>query len=249
MSGGFVRIHLFVTGKGEQEFIRDLLGPVVHDLSATVATAEFIGQFSPRKVLAGVPLKVVGTQRVVPTQLEERLSLPAAAWLRADPRCLVLVIDDLEGDRAVIAPNVFDNDRAALDKCVRDESMRRRTAVHFFVNMVEAYYFAHPEAVNRVRGTTLGAHEGDVESIRHPKNELKRISPGFDERADGARIVKALDLDVVLANPATCRSLRTLVGWCVHRLGGDFGDRWRLADGAYADLTRGQIPWPADSAA
>ena len=243
MSGAFVRIHLFVTGKGEREFTRDLLGPVVHELSANVAATEFIGQFSPRQVPVRAALKVAGTQREVPSKLEEKLSLPAAARLRADPRCLVLVIDDLEADRAAIAKDVFDNYRAALDKCVRDESMRRRAAVHFFVNMVEAYYFAHPEAVNHVLGTTLGAHEGDVESIRHPKNDLKRLSRGFDERAHGARIAKVLDLDVVLANPATCCSLRTLVGWIVHRLGGSFGDRWRLADGAYSDVTRAQIPW------
>ncbi len=247
MNGGYVRIHLFVTGKGEREFLHGFLGSLLEGFAAGFAEPEFIGQHSPRKVALKQPLKVVGTQREVPSKLEEKLSLPAYRRLREDSCCLVIVIDDLEFDRAHIAQDVVNNYRLALDKCLQDDSQRRRAAVHLFVNMVEAYYFAHAGAVNSVLGTTLAAPAVDVETLRHPKNDLKLLSPGFDERRDGARIAKALDLDVVLGDPSTCRSLRTLVGWCVHRLGGAFGARWQLADGAYSALTRGQIPWPEAS--
>ena len=47
-------------------------------------------------------------------------------------------------------------------------------SVHFLVNMLEAYYFAHAAATNGVLGTELEDFEGDVESIRHPKNDLKK---------------------------------------------------------------------------
>ena len=58
----------------------------------------------------------------------------------------------------------------------------------------------------------------DVETIRHPKNELKQSFPGFDERVHGAKIVARLELDHVLSNPQTCAFLRSLFGWCVQRL-------------------------------
>jgi hypothetical protein len=102
-------------------------------------------------------------------------------------------------------------------------------------------YFAHAAAINGVLGTEHGDFEGDVESIRHPKNELKNLSPGFDEVKHGRLILEQLDVTRVLSNPSTCRSLRPLFGWCSKAIGRPFNDVYQLKDGLYYDVTRGQI--------
>jgi hypothetical protein len=95
-----------------------------------------------------------------------------------------------------------------------------RASVHFFANMLEAYYFAHSAAVNRALGTTIlwADHDGDVEIIGHPKGDLKNLFPGFDEREHGASIVALLNLEHILGNPNTCAYLRSLLDWCVRQL-------------------------------
>jgi hypothetical protein len=45
----------------------------------------------------------------------------------------------------------------------------------------------------------------------------------------------------VLANPDTCRSLRTLFGWCSRAIGREFFDVYQLANRSYFDMTRSQI--------
>ena len=107
--------------------------------------------------------------------------------------------------------------------------------------MLEAYYFADAAAINAVLGTELADHEGDVETIRHPKNELKRLHPGFDEIQHGQAIIECLDIPHVLSNPATCRSLRTLFGWCSRAIGRDVNDVYQLANGSDFEVTRPQI--------
>jgi hypothetical protein len=113
--------------------------------------------------------------------------------------------------------------------------------VHFLVNMLEAYYFAHADAINAVLGTQLADFQGDVETIRHPKNELKRHHPRLDEIEHGRAIIERLDVPHVLANPETCRSLRTLFGWCSRAIGREFTDAYQLANGNYFEVTRSQI--------
>jgi len=54
-----------------------------------------------------------------------------------------------------------------------------------------------------------------VEEIRHPKNDLKNLYPGFDEKADGGRILGLIDIEHVLSRPETCAYLRTLFAWCM----------------------------------
>ena len=97
-----------------------------------------------------------------------------------------------------------------------------------------------PRRINQVLGTDLADHDGDVEEIRHPKNELKRIAPGFDEIEHGRLIVDLLDVPHILSRPETCRSLRTLlVGAPGDRRG--FTGVYRLDDGAFNEITRPQI--------
>jgi len=119
--------------------------------------------------------------------------------------------------------------------------LNARASIHLLVNMLEAYYFAHAAAINGVLGTEEGDYEGDVESIRHPKNELKKLSPGFGEVVHRRLILERLDLAHVLSNPPTCRSLRTLFGWCSKAIGRPFTDVYQLKDGLYYDVTLGQI--------
>ncbi len=122
-----------------------------------------------------------------------------------------------------------------------DGSQRRRASVHFLVNMLEAYFFADIETVNRVLGTNLGEHEGDVEEIRNPKADLKGHYPSYDERADGARIVESLDIPHVLSRKETCASLRTMFAWICRAIGEPRGEQFQLRDGRYFDVTRSQI--------
>ncbi len=119
--------------------------------------------------------------------------------------------------------------------------------LHLLVNMLEAYYFAHAAAINGALETELIDFEVDVETIRHPKNKLKRLSPGFDEVEHGRLILEQLDVIHVLSNPSTCRSLRTLFGWCSKAIGReftdvyDFTDVYELRNGSYFEVTRPQI--------
>ena len=121
------------------------------------------------------------------------------------------------------------------------DGLSPRASVHFLVNMLEAYYFADAAAINAVLGTEMADFEGDVETIRHPKNELKRLHPGFDEIEHGGAIIESLDVPHVLSNPETCRSLRTLFGWCSRAIGREFTDVYQLANGSYFEVTRPQI--------
>ncbi len=150
-------------------------------------------------------------------------------------------MDDLEHDFRDQAEAVFQRYRAALDTFLGPAGLSHRASVHFLVNMLEAYYFAHAAAINAVLGTGLADFEGDVETIRHPKNELKRLHPGFDEIEHGREIIERLDVAHVLSNPATCRSLRTLFGWCSKAIGRVGDDVYQLANGSYFEVTRPQI--------
>ena len=88
-----------------------------------------------------------------------------------------------------------------------------RAAVHFLVNMLEAYYFADANAVNDVLGTSVEDFDGDVETIANPKAELKGVFPRFNEKEHGSQIVRQLDVAHVLSRPDACASLRTMFIW------------------------------------
>jgi hypothetical protein len=107
--------------------------------------------------------------------------------------------------------------------------------------MLEAYYFAHADALNALLGTHLADHSGDVETIRHPKNELKSLFNGFDEIEHGRQILARLDVPHVLSRADTCASLRTLFACCCKALGEPFTNLYQLADGQYNSVTRTQI--------
>ena len=181
---------------------------------------------------------MVGTGKTIPDRDAEEIGLPARRYLSQPDRFVVLV-DDLEHGRRTQAMGVFLRYRRALDTMLRAD--RRRAAVHFFVNMLEAYYFADARTVNAVLGTALADRVGDVETIRHPKNDLKGMRPAFDEIEHGKQIMEKLDMEHVLSRPDTCASLRALFAWCVAAMGQQPTERYRLTRGAYSVVTGPQI--------
>ncbi len=174
------------------------------------------------------------------TSRDENIGLMARNLLRGNFDYVIL-IDDLEHDFRDQAQDVFRRYRDALDTMLQPVGMSTRASVHFLVNMLEAYYFAYADAINEVLAIELDDYDGDVETIRHPKNELKKLSPGFDEVEHGRLILERLDVIRVLSNPATCRSLRTLFSWCSKAIGREFTDVYRLGDGSHFEVTRPQI--------
>ena len=113
--------------------------------------------------------------------------------------------------------------------------------MHFLVMMLEAYYFADSTSLNQELGTNLSDFEGDVETIRHPKNRLKKLHRSFDEVKDGGRIIARLDLEHVLSDPSACASLRTIFAWCCKALEQEPGERFQLAEGNLHGITRPQL--------
>ncbi len=234
----FFTFGLIVTGRGEEQFLPRLFRSLEETGHCRFEVIRWIPQRSPITATKR-QLKMVGAGKTIPDKDESEIGLPARRYLAKDAT-FVLLADDLEADRAPQAAEVYRRYRDALDTILTEPQMRR-ASVHFFVNMLEAYYFADANAINEVLGTDLEDHEGDVETIRHPKNELKKRYRGFDEVEHGKAILGRLDLPHVLSRPETCAALRALFGWCSKAIGEAPSDRFQLVHGAYDELTRGQI--------
>ena len=233
----FCRFGLIVTGKTEEECLPEFFRSVAATGRCSFNVIRRIDQLSP--IRSGRRrLQMVGSGKTIPTK-DAEIGLSARQFLSSDTRYLVLV-DDLEAERSKFVEQVFDRYRLALNTML-DGSQRRRASVHFLVNMLEAYFFADIETVNRVLGTNLEEHEGDVEEIRNPKAELKRQYPGYVEKADGTRIVESLDIPHVLSRKETCASLRTMFAWICRAIGEPRGEQFQLRDGRYYDVTKSQI--------
>ena len=236
----FYKVGLLVTGKGEEQFLPALLRSLTRSGTCSFQVVKRIRQ---RSAITSEKRRIamVGTGKEIPTEDEREIGLTARNWLKDDAARLLLLVDDLEHDRRGQKRAIFDRYRTALDTMLRSDEQRARASVHFLVNMLEAYYFADAAAVNDALGTDLSDHAGDMEEIRHPKNDLKALYPGFDEITHGQAIVERLDLEHVLDNPATCASLRVLFHWCVQAIGGEVGPRFRLDSGVHDEVTRPQI--------
>lgn len=231
----FYKIGLLVTGKGEEQFLPELLRAFTHAGTCTFQVVRRIRQLSPIHSHKRIR-KMVGTGKAIPNE-DEEIGLTARRWLKAGPDELLLLIDDLEHDRREQKHAIFERYRKAIDTLLLNDEQRARASVHFLVNMLEAYYFADTAAVNAVLGTSIPDHAGDVEAIRHPKNELKALYRGFDEIAHGKAIVERLDLERVLGDPETCASLRVLFAWCARATRQEPGARFRLDSGAHDVVT------------
>ncbi len=240
----FYRVSLLVTGKGEEEFLPKLFRSLEAEGHCAFRVARRIPQLRPI-TSARKKERMVGTgQRIA--DRDEEIALSARRYLSGGFDYLIIV-DDLEHDHREKAAEVFRRYRLALDTILDPMGWKDRASVHFLVNMLEAYYFADAAAINRVLGTELVDHVGDVETIRHPKNDLKKIILGFDEIKHGRSILEQLNVIHVLSSPSTCRSLRTLFGWCSKAIGREFTDVYELRNGCYFEVTRPQIDSLSDS--
>lgn len=234
----FFKFGLIVTGKGEKDFLPKLF----RSLEATgCCHFQVICQIGQRSEITSKRrvAQMVGTGQRIPNKDAEEIGFPAREYLKTEATFVILV-DDLEADRKSHAQAIFQRYRDALDT-ILPESQKPRASVHFLVNMLEAYYFANASAINAVLGTNLEDYEHDVETIRHPKNELKKYCASFREIKHGREIVDKLDVEHVLSRPKTCASLRTLFGWCSKAIGQTPTDKFKLIDGLYSEVTNRQF--------
>ncbi len=211
----FFHFGLIVTGKTEREHLPKLFKSLMASGTCSFKVIGFIGQRAPI-TSARRKLEIVGSGKTIPSKDATQIGFPARRYLDNNQCHIVVLIDDLERHRRVQAQQVFDRYRQALDTILTTEQARR-AAVHFLVNMLEAYYFADANAVNIALGLDppLQDHAGDVETIRNPKSKLKMLCPEFDEIEDGGKILAYIDGEHVLSRPDTCAWLRTLFTWCV----------------------------------
>jgi len=187
---------------------------------------------------AGRKITVVGT-RGVPPGLESRVGFPLRRMLDQHGCDFVILLDDLEDSRRAQHSQIYALYRQIADKMLRGREYR--AGVFFLVTMLEAYYFADHETTNAVLGTSLPSPDSDVETIRHPKNDLKRLCPTFKEIEHGGQILTQLNLETVLNDAQTCQSLRSLVKWCVTALREEITDKYQLANGQLCSITSSQI--------
>lgn len=241
---------LIVTGTGEREFL-----PSLFSVLAKFAGCSFkvLRKIEQRGVMGEKKrLRMVGRGDALLEKDAAEIGLTARRFLRNRPCHFLIVVDDLEGDRRGGLQTIWQRYRIAIDTMLLPEEQQRASA-HFLANMLEAYYFADCQAVNAALGANVLAsdHDGDVEDIAHPKNELKRAArlagTTFKERQDGASIVRNLDIARVLSNQNTCAFLRSLFSWCVRRLvascpiwDASVSEAFALGDGIQAELTRHQ---------
>jgi hypothetical protein len=233
----FFKFGLLVTGKTEKEHIPKLFRSLT---KLGICSFEVISKVEQLDVItSNKKAKMVGSGANIPNKDAERIGYPARGYLLKDPCTYVLLLDDLEYDRTDRAQQIFERYRKALDPILRDQ--KHRASVHFLVNMLEAYYFADAATVNAVLGTHLTDYEGDVETIRHPKGELKQIYSGFNEKEQGGQILDRLNVENVLSDPNTCASLRTLFAWCLKALGEVPTDKYQLLSGKLSEITKAQL--------
>ena len=233
----FVRFGLLVTGKSEATFLPKFFRSVSETERCSFEVIRRIDQLSPKSPKN--KLRMVGTDKEIPPKDTTNIGLTARRFLSSESR-FVILIDDLEAKRAGEIREVFDRYRTAMDTVLSPKD-RRRASVHFLVNMLEAYYFADSQAVNRVLGTAIEDHPGDVETIRNPKSDLKKLVQKFHEIEHGRRIVGALRMRHVLSRKDTCASLRTMFAWICKAAEEPVSDTYRLRDGRYSEVTRDQI--------
>jgi len=191
------------------------------------------------------------TGKRIPNIDFEQISAPARRYLHDNKCSRIILIDDLEWSDQWEPGQIFERYRAALDAGLPD-ALRYRASVHFLVRMLEAYFFAHPDALNNALDLTppIMQYDGDVEAIRNPKSELRQLFPDYNERHHAGLILDRLDLDIVLSNPEYCSSLRTCVKWIVDQLKAypdqeifdafNFDERFHLQEGRLYPVTANQ---------
>jgi hypothetical protein len=244
----YLHFGLVVTGKSERMHLPKLFRSLMSTGICTFQVIQFTGQ---RRPITSIKRKIamVGSGKIITDRDQNEIALPARRYLKNNPCCLVILVDDLENDWREQAQEVFDRYRQVLDTMLTD-LQKMRTSVHFLVNMLEAYYFADARAINAVLplDSPLEDYKGDVENIRNPKAEILKLYPAFREIDDGGKILDVIDIEHVLSRPDTCAWLRTLFAWCAqileqHPAHESFAlpEKYRLHDGILCEVTRSQL--------
>ena len=234
----FLHFGLIVTGRAEEEFLPLLFRSISTSGRCSFKVIRRIDQRSPIKSHVR-KLRMIGSGKRIPDKDATDIGLPARQFLSSESS-FVILIDDLETKRSGEVQQVFDRYRLALNEML-ERNQIRRASVHFLVNMLEAYYFADAQAVNQVVGSEIDDYDGDVETIRNPKSNLKRLCPDFNEITHGRQIVGGLRVFHILARKETCASLRTIFAWICKAIGEPESETYRLLDGHYSDITRHQV--------
>lgn len=213
----FFHFGLIVTGKGEEEHLPKLFRSLE---SAGICHFKVLRRVGQRSNITSKEqiVKMVGEGKKIPNKDEADIGIPARRHLTEKTYSGysgVILIDDMEYKRHSDAKEIFSRYRAAFDHMLTTEQ-KRRASVHFLRYMLEAYYFADADAMNKVLNLErpLDDHSGDVEEIRHPKGEIKKLCPSFNEVSDGGKILDRIDVPHILSRPDTCACLRTLFKWC-----------------------------------
>lgn len=211
---------LFVTGRGEEQHLPKLFRQIAASGLCSFVVKEFIGQRRPITSPRRIARMVRSGQKL--SKKDFYKFAPARQYIEADPCNRILFIDDLEASSRDEANEKFSRYRIALDTVLGDK--KERASVHFFANMLEAYFFAHPEAVNFALEVDppIQAYDGDVEAIVHPKDALEeilnKVGKKYDEIESSGMILNYLELEEVLSDPNTCVYLRTCVKWIVDQI-------------------------------
>ena len=235
----FLHFGLIVTGKTEEQCLPSLFRSISATGKCSFKVIRRIGQRSPitapeRK------LQMTGSSKTIPDRDAEDIGFPARKFLSSETNFVILV-DDLEANRTGEIQQIFDRYRRALDRMLQSDQIRHRASVHFFVNMLEAYYFADARSVNAALGTELEDFEGDVETIRNPKSELRKLYQGFNEIEHGCLILNMLRAPHVLSRQDACASLRTMFAWIFKAIGEPEGETYQLLEGRYSNVTKDQL--------
>lgn len=245
----FFHFGLIVTGKGEEKHLPKLFKSLEN---AGICHFEVLKKVGQRSHITSEKrkLKMVGEGKIIPDKDTYDIGFPARGYLKDKTSNGVILIDDMEHERRSDAKEIFSRYRAVFDKILLGEQ-KRRASVHFLRNMLEAYYFADADAVNKSLNleTPLSDYPGDVEEIRHPKGDMKQLCTSFDEVSDGGKILDRIDVPHILSRRDTCACLRTLFKWCSDILtkymdedviNTSFLDKYRLNNGKLCEITEGQ---------
>lgn len=227
MPNDLIHFGLIVTGEGEREFLPSLFRNFSETGKAVFYVIAKTGQLAP--ITSPIrQIQMVGRGNTIPSKDIEKIGLPARNYLNQSSSHCVLVIDDLEQSQRDLARQKFDRYRLAVDTVLIDKpEYKTKVAVHFLVNMLEAYFFTDINAINEYVGFPSPLEEfiGDVEEIPHPKNILKTTCNqqfngrrGYDEKVDGEHILARLRPESLLIAPNTCAWLRTLFAWCYEKI-------------------------------
>ena len=233
----FTYFGLIVTGHAEERCLPALFRIMEATGMCAFQVIRRIKQRSPRSKRN--EQRMVGSGKKIPNRDATDIGLPARHFLTSEDM-FVLLVDDLEAARSDRRKEIFDRYRRALDTMLIP-SQTCRASVHFLVNMLESYFFANSDAVNAVLGTNMEDYEGDVETIRNPKAQIRSIHSGYKVIDDGCQIIRRLDVAHVLSRRDACCSLRTMFAWVHKAVGEPESEVAQFLAGRRSDVTEAQI--------